>query len=167
MKKKARNWSNFGKEDIYQISLMGLWLAYINYSIEKGVCFGQFASKVINAEISKYVKKDFKNKYQKDNKYDEVQIVSMESISCYERYEPKNSVPMEDFIVEKICLNDLIEHLPEKEKKVIKKYFYEDRGQPEIAADLKVSQSAVSQKIRNAINSLQKQYQKQYQKQAI
>lgn len=58
--------------------------------------------------------------------------------------------------VSDISLSDAMEKLNEKEKRILKMRFYQDKTQMEIADEIGISQAQVSRLEKNAINSMKK-----------
>ena len=155
--KKAKQWFLFEYWDIYQVGLLGLWKAYRNYDLKKGICFGHYASKIINREIYLYSRDTSQNGFEEN-------VISLNDIQSRDAEEEVEKIScleddgFEEELLEKICLEDFLDTLPTDQKNVIVKYYYEDKNQTNIGKLMNISQVSVHKKIASGLNHLRKKY---------
>lgn len=145
-------------EDLFSIGLIGLIRAVDTFNIERNSKFSTYACTCINNEILMFLRKSKKN---------EVEISLNTTFINKEKQIPLQDILIDDNInilldyeerETKKELLEIIERLPENEKKVIKLFFgFNGRicAQREIAEVLNVSQSYTSRLIKKALQKIQ------------
>jgi len=149
-------------EDLFSIGLIGLMKAIDYFNIEKNIQFSTYASKCINNEILMFFRKN-KNKKQEINIHTTTFITKNGSEISLEKFLIDENVNIIQDYEEKEYieqLNQIINELPETEKKVITLFFgFNGRVyvQREIAEILNVSQSYVSRIIKKIVTKIKKE----------
>ena len=68
----------------------------------------------------------------------------------------KNEKEESDDLINKIAIEQMLEKLNDKEKKIIEKRYFQDKTQIELAEELGVSQAQISRIEKNALEKLKK-----------
>ena len=164
----AKRFNNRGYEleDLYQIGCIGMLKSIKKFDFKYCVKFSTYAVPYILGEIKKFIRDDGIIKINRSTKklseilnVSEVDIVSaieasrqVESIN-EEVYEDGNCTKLERIttnydeqgkLIDKLTLNQMIDNLKERDKKVIVLRFYQEKTQAQVAKLLGISQVQVS-----------------------
>lgn len=149
--------SNYEKEDLVSIGLIGLIKAVDTYNLEKNVEFSTYAFKCIDNEVRKFsnkVKKDYWPVSLDDCLFGEDEDLCLKDILVDEFDFVEQFNEMETYEI----LNKIIEYLPNKEKEIVKLHFgfYNETvySQQEIANKMGVTRSYINFVLKKAIKRI-------------
>ena len=155
------------KNELVSVGNIGLIKAVDSYDISKEIDFSTYASRCIDNEIINYLKK-YKNQimheifnvslYNSNGEDTEVTIVDniANDVDIIKEYEQKETA---------ILLNELVEKLEDKDKKIIKMYFglgCERITQAEIAKILNIKRTTLTMRINSILKKMRKELEKLY-----
>jgi len=139
----VKKWySQFEYEDLYQICCMALWKAYIDYDIERGLCFSTVASKYIFNTLS--------GEYRSRKRH----CVSGESLEkeLWEGTTLESKLSASRDLIADFEANLYIEQLLSKKEKTILKLLSENYTQIQIAKALNMAQGNISKALKRIRN---------------
>mgnify|MGYP003299983419 CR=1 FL=1 len=131
-------------EDLYQIACIGFIKAIKRFDKSYCVKFSTYAVPYILGEIRKFIRDDGIIKVSRSIKELGFKVL-MESINddIYERKISSN-LDEQSKIIDKIAIEELVENLNTRDKKIIKLRFYNEKTQMQVAEILGISQVQVS-----------------------
>ena len=166
-------------DDLFQIGVLGLIKSIENFDISKNVLFSTYAVPMISGEIKRYLRDNNLLKVSKNNRepslkeisdilnIDEYEIKEAfdSSVNALSIFEPVNNDNGDEIylidqlfendsskLIDYITLKDALLNLEEEYRVIIKKRYYDDLTQMEIAKQFNISQAQISRIEKEAIN---------------
>lgn len=144
---KGINGQSYDYDDLYQIASLSLMKAYDNYDYSTNNKFLTYYSLVLANDLNQLIRKtnrasksninltSFEASVFTDSDGNEVGLIDL--IPCKE-------ICHADTIIQSETINDFLNSLPERKKKIFDMYYFENKTNIEIGKELNISQSYVS-----------------------
>lgn len=151
----------FSKEDLKQIALISAFKAYDTYDINKDVLFYSYLLKQVAYGFSKYARDIIRVRKEGCNQYlyseFSLDIINLnkdgQENSSIEDKIP-NNYNLEEEIVNKLTVEQMLNTLTEKEKKIIKLLYFERKTQVEISAIMNTTQVQISRILKKTLKKM-------------
>lgn len=154
----------FSAEDLYQIALMSTFKAYETYDIDKDVLFFSHLINNVMHGFSRYSRDTTRIRNMGTNQYlyQEIPLDGM-----YENSDGKENIRIEDkissnynleeSIINKLMTKKILNNLNEKEKKVVKLYFFKGMKQVDIGKVIGTRQVQVSRILNKSLKKMKEE----------
>lgn len=142
-------------EDLLSIGTIGLIKATRTFDLSKGILFSTYAGRCIDNEILLSLRKERKKRNE----------ISLQTVLAYDASDDKTLTIEDslasDFDIEKMYLDkeqsqevaEAILSLPERDREILLQYYFQDKNQREVGAEMGLAQSYVSRLIKKATNN--------------
>lgn len=142
-------------EDLLSIGTIGLIKATRTFDLSKGILFSTYAGRCIDNEILLSLRKERKKRNE----------ISLQTVLAYDASDDKTLTIEDslasDFDIEKMYLDkeqsqevaEAILSLPERAREILLQYYFQDKNQREVGAEMGLAQSYVSRLIKKATNN--------------
>ena len=167
-------------DDLFQIGCIGLIKSIDNFDLSQNVQFSTYAVPMIIGEIRRYLRDNntirvsrsvrdlaykaiqFKDKFNKEKGREPISlqepIYKDGSDSIFIMDQVKDAKNSDENWADNMTIADALKRLNEKEKKIIKKRYFDGRTQMEVAEEIGISQAQVSRLEKNALENIKKYY---------
>ena len=158
--KEVKSWSKYyDYDDMFQLAYIGLLKAYRKYDIKFGYSFSTVAISYIRYEMLRETRTERRRK-----KKGKVMFFSLNKVIGFSNYIPvemgdisKDKENIIEKVENKIFLTKIINSLPNKEKRIIKLIYIEDKTQVQVAKELDITQVQVSRKLKRIFKNIREQ----------
>lgn len=162
--KLIQSWKRkFEEEDLFQVAFLGMTKAFTAYNADKNILFMTYLAAVVNNELKMFNRKEEKH----------VDVDSLDKPILSQKLDKEN-LSLIDLIADKTNYEDrsifnvtckeiaaIIENLNERDKKIIKEFYFNNKMQREIAIELGLSQSYISRILKEIPNTIKNKYEEE------
>lgn len=137
-------------DDLVQECYIGLIKAYQSYNIKNNVTFGHYLKICIRNEICVFLRRTIQyNKKYNSSQYSFIHLEQLvencDTPTEYGNFLPDPNCITENDITNTLFIKDALNELSFRERKIIHEIYVLNKNQNDIAHDLNISQSSVSQ----------------------
>ncbi|WP_163198348.1 sigma-70 family RNA polymerase sigma factor [Clostridium sporogenes] len=159
--KLIQSWKRkFEEEDLFQVAFLGMTKAFTAYNADKNILFMTYLAAVVNNELKMFNRKEEKH----------VDVDSLDKPILSQKLDKEN-LSLIDLIADKTNYEDrsifnvtckeivaIIENLNERDKKIIKEFYFNNKTQKQIGEEIGLKQSYISRILKKIPNTIKNKY---------
>ncbi|MBO0555741.1 sigma-70 family RNA polymerase sigma factor [Clostridium botulinum] len=160
--KLIQSWKRkFEEEDLFQVAFLGMNKAFTAYNADKNILFMTYLAAVVNNELKMFNRKEEKHVDSLDKpilsqKLDKENLSLIDLIADKTNYEDRS-------IFNVTCkeIAAIIENLNERDKKIIKEFYFNNKTQKQIGEEIGLKQSYISRILKKIPNTIKNKYEEE------
>nr|WP_014521176.1 sigma-70 family RNA polymerase sigma factor [Clostridium botulinum]OPD32290.1 RNA polymerase subunit sigma [Clostridium botulinum]CBZ04161.1 RNA polymerase sporulation specific sigma factor SigE [Clostridium botulinum H04402 065] len=159
--KLIQSWKRkFEEEDLFQVAFLGMTKAFTAYNADKNILFMTYLAAVVNNELKMFNRKEEKH----------VDVDSLDKPILSQKLDKEN-LSLIDLVADKTNYEDrsifnvtykeitaIIENLNERDKKIIKEFYFNNKTQKQIGEEIGLKQSYISRILKKIPNTIKNKY---------
>ncbi|NFC28555.1 sigma-70 family RNA polymerase sigma factor [Clostridium botulinum] len=159
--KLIQSWKHkFEEEDLFQVAFLGMTKAFTAYNADKNILFMTYLATVVNNELKMFNRKEEKH----------VDVDSLDKPILSQKLDKEN-LSLIDLVADKTNYEDrsifnvtykeitaIIENLNERDKKIIKEFYFNNKTQKQIGEEIGLKQSYISRILKKIPNTIKNKY---------